>query len=1100
MSDLAVRERQILSGLKDFQRATVERIFTLLTSGRNRVLVADEVGLGKTLIARGVIAKTALYHQQSLRDNLFKVVYVCSNQSIAGQNLARLRIQNTDRIESLTDTRLSMQHLKIFEDEITAVERNSYLQLIPLTPGTSFNITGSSGSVQERALIFAILSRHKELAGYRQALELLMMGNAEKSWRTWVRDLYEKRVRDCERASDGRYLQTVLTNIDRYFETDDDLLPDLLDLCKRITSLRKKQDDSNQMIYRLRRMMAEISVGLIDADLVIMDEFQRFPELIRTDTDDEAAMLARRFFNADKRDNQKVKVLLLSATPYKLYSTLEEINESGIDEHYREFMQVIDFLFESNPTLKQQFRQVWSNYSVSLRELETQEITILSARKNQAENALYQGICRTERLSVPGAEKLVDIETAKCALEISEKDVLSYMEAYQLLQELGLNEYVPVEYVKSAPYIFSFMEHYKLKTKVFDYFKKNPNRISAARKPELWINENLIARYEKLPDTNARLKSLKEEALPPGAEHLIWIPPSKTYYEPGGPYSKIKDFSKILVFSSWEMVPRAIAAVLSYEAERLTVGKLVRKTDNPKGENRSYFPPRKKVRFPAPRLKFTVRDGQPVNMNLMGLLYPCVTLARLYNPIDCLNAKFTRREIEAQLRSRIEKMLEAITFKPKHDEIGHDERWYSVAPVLFDRNEATIREWLNGGEYIWNPKTDESEGNEPEDDNNALDQHFAALNCILDDADNLVLGRKPRDLVDVLVAMAMASPAVCAMRLFGTEQENSPRLSVRLAKTLINRFNSQEATSIVELCYGDKDPHWKSVLRYCVDGNLQAVLDEYAHMLVDDNGLWHVDRNKRSEVLCERMNTAFTTHTASYNVDTYRKFRERMKKAKTHGSGRQQDEPRFIKMRSGYAAGFYDMKGADKGLQRKESLRLAFNSPFRPFVLATTSIGQEGLDFHFYCCKIVHWNLPSNPIDLEQREGRINRYKCLAIRQNIAKKYGNMRFKEDIWREMFEQANRDEKNNDCPELVPFWCLPGDTSVKIERIVPMYPLSKDQVKYDRLIKILSLYRLSLGQARQEELLEYVLSIDMDKEQIRKLFINLSPWVRERNGSS
>jgi hypothetical protein len=137
---------------------------------------------------------------------------------------------------------------------------------------------------------------------------------------------------------------------------------------------------------------------------------------------------------------------------------------------------------------------------------------------------------------------------------------------------------------------------------------------------------------------------------------------------------------------------------------------------------------------------------------------------------------------------------------------------------------------------------------------------------------------------------------------------------------------------------------------------------------------------------------------------------------------------------------------------------------------------------------------------LEQREGRINRYKCLAIRQNIAKKYGNMRFKEDIWREMFEQANRDEKNNDCPELVPFWCLPGDTSVKIERIVPMYPLSKDQVKYDRLIKILSLYRLSLGQARQEELLEYVLSIDMDKEQIRKLFINLSPWVRERNGSS
>ena len=66
MSNLALREKQILEGLKDFQRATVERVFDLYTSGHNRVLVADEVGLGKTLIARGVIAKTAVYHQKKI--------------------------------------------------------------------------------------------------------------------------------------------------------------------------------------------------------------------------------------------------------------------------------------------------------------------------------------------------------------------------------------------------------------------------------------------------------------------------------------------------------------------------------------------------------------------------------------------------------------------------------------------------------------------------------------------------------------------------------------------------------------------------------------------------------------------------------------------------------------------------------------------------------------------------------------------------------------------------------------------------------------------------------------------------------------------------
>lgn len=182
----------------------------------------------------------------------------------------------------------------------------------------------------------------------------------------------------------------------------------------------------------------------------------------------------------------------------------------------------------------------------------------------------------------------------------------------------------------------------------------------------------------------------------------------------------------------------------------------------------------------------------------------------------------------------------------------------------------------------------------------------------------------------------------------------------------------------------------------------------------------------------------------SYSIDKYDNFKNRV-------NGDVSDKAK--KMRSGYAAGFYDTKKEDGKVQCKDSLRHSFNSPFRPFMLASTSIGQEGLDFHYYCRKIVYWNLPSNPIDLEQREGRINRYKCLAIRQNIAKKYGDIRF--------------------------------------ERIVPYYPFSKDIVKYDRLIKILSLYRLSLGQARQQELIEYLFSNGIDGIYLDDLFMDLSP---------
>ena len=63
MIDLAEKEKGVLSGLKDFQLATVNRVYDLFRQGFHRVLVADEAGLGKTLVAKGVIAKMASYHQ-----------------------------------------------------------------------------------------------------------------------------------------------------------------------------------------------------------------------------------------------------------------------------------------------------------------------------------------------------------------------------------------------------------------------------------------------------------------------------------------------------------------------------------------------------------------------------------------------------------------------------------------------------------------------------------------------------------------------------------------------------------------------------------------------------------------------------------------------------------------------------------------------------------------------------------------------------------------------------------------------------------------------------------------------------------------------------
>ena len=119
------------------------------------------------------------------------------------------------------------------------------------------------------------------------------------------------------------------------------------------------------------------------------------------------------------------------------------------------------------------------------------------------------------------------------------------------------------------------------------------------------------------------------------------------------------------------------------------------------------------------------------------------------------------------------------------------------------------------------------------------------------------------------------------------------------------------------------------------------------------------------QIVHDMMMDSLKIHTATYIADTYPDFKKRI-----NGADRKSDGCRI---RSSYAVGFTKDAGDNsKVVMRKENIRNAFNSPMRPFVLATTSIGQEGLDFHNYCCVIMHWNLPSNPIDLEQREGRKN--------------------------------------------------------------------------------------------------------------------------------
>ena len=1062
-------EAKTMHGLKDFQRATVERIDYLFRNGQNRVLVADEVGMGKTLIARGTIVKTARMRLEQ-QDELMKVVYICSNTSIANQNIQKLKVSDSARIEGVSDTRLSMLHLKIAEQESDEKLREGYIQLIPLTPGTSFQMTNGGGTVSERALMFAILTRVPEIAALRAELEQFFIYYAEGAWTGWAKDWYENKVKTCEKKTQGTYPASVIKSIYAY-DQERPILAKLTEhLEKRASGTSPYKDVV--ILNALRVMFARISTGMLNPDLVIMDEFQRFKFLLNSDQESETGILAQKFLGGGD-----TRILLLSATPYKLYSTLEEIDEAQVDEHYSEFLQVMDFLFAGHSG---EFHQVWADYSIALHEMSTGSTAILQV-KNAAEDAMYSGVCRTERISVMDSGDYTDDSSVKKPLTITEMDIASYLAAGNLLKAIDAGYSFPLDYVKSCPYLMSFMRSYKVKQNIEKYFKVHPEEVDVARSDLLWVNPNRVNDYQKLPATNARLEKLKEVAFEGGSELYLWVPPCRPYYALQGAYRNSENFSKILVFSAWEMVPRMIGSMISYEAERRTVGRLGSQAKNVDKKNLRY---NAKYRYPYHRLQFSLSGGEPQRMSLFCLLYPSATLASLYNPIAAMNAQLTLADIERQIRTELRSRVEHLQQYQKTTTGPEDAKWYYLAPMLMDGAEY-VTSWFTALEASMNDTDSDVEDAISSDrGNKAFLTHMDRLKQYIALGDELELGKMPNDLIATLTDMVLGSPAVCICRSNG----GNVAYATSMAKVFVNYFNTTESTAIVELAAdqyhakkADDNTHWQDVLLYCKDGCFQAMFDEYLHLIRESAGF--SDEASRDGKVQNIMLNDLRIHTASYEVDTFSSFRTRVN-----------GERKRNLMRAHYAVGFVTDGDDAKKADRKNSIRGAFNSPLRPFVLASTSIGQEGLDFHNYCRKIMHWNLPSNPIDLEQREGRINRFKCLAIRQNVARKYGNVDFNEDIWTEMFAAAQAERKPGQS-ELVPFWCFGEGQEVKIERIVPMYPMSKDGIFYDRLIKILSLYRLTLGQARQEELLEYLFRECDDPTELKKLFIDLSPYSKK-----
>ena len=1082
----------VMRGLKDFQRDTVEYVYQrLFLDGDNqrRFLIADEVGLGKTLVARGLIAK-AIDHLWEKGDRI-DVVYICSNASIARQNINRLNVTGEESFEIAS--RITLLPVTIRD------LKHRRLNFISFTPGTSFDLKSSLGQMDERALLFWLLTRAWKIEG--KAPLNVLQGNAEaENFRRRVQRFEQENEIDESLAEE--FAHSLKLYDDHAKSEGRDTLRACFDkLCGQFGRIRQNipWDEScerREFVGKLRELLATTCLTALKPDLVILDEFQRFRHLL--DGTDQASGMARDFF-----EHPEVRLILLSATPYKML-TLQTDRDDG-EDHYEDFLRTVKFL-QNDAAATERFKLLLAEYRLELLRIGNHGTENLQRLGRLIEDTLRRVMSRTERLA-ESADRNGMLEIIPCAqMHLDSAEVETYLHLQKVARLLEQSDVL--EYWKSAPYLLNFMDQYEIKDAFQEALGTDLDRpLSNALQAGvgLLLSPEHVEGYGSIAPLNARLRQLQADTIEPGAWKLLWIPPALPYYQLAGPFAEsgLQHFTKRLIFSAWRVVPRAIASLLSYEVERrIHTAFEARAQNNQEARKRR-----------RPLLRFAKSAGRLTGMPVLGLFYPSMFLAREVDSLqefvgaDGIKTPLDAAAVLERIQVKLEPHVQASC--AGYPTTGlEDETWYWAAPILLDlRADAigTISWWHQADlASLWAGSADETaeevdpdEMDGDENETTAWTEHVALALSLIENQLPLdhKLGRPPADLARVLSQLALGGPAISALRsLRRTGCPDAEPLTQEVELALRNGaaqiawgfgrlFNLPEAILILR-GMNRAEPYWLRVLEYCIDGCFQAMLDEYQHVLRESLGLIDKSATETIAAIAQTTVEAVSLRTATLSPDYIR--------TGTNGVLNKRDGPG---MRMHFAVRFGDEKSEEeKSLVRSGQVRTAFNSPFWPFVLATTSVGQEGLDFHTYCHAVVHWNLPANPVDLEQREGRVHRYKGHAIRKNVAGQHaqsGISSFSQDPWEQMFGDALA-KRQPGATHLTPFWIYPGHA--KIQRHVPALPLSRDQDRMEALRKSLAVYRMVFGQIRQDDLISFLLARFPENEIAniaKELRIDLAP---------
>ncbi len=1077
-----------MTALKEFQSAAVARICERFAArqGSRRFLLADEVGLGKTMVARGVLDHLCEHNEGS---NGLVCVYLCSNLEIAEQNRNKLSAERA----SDPATRLTLITLRA--KAIHEARRRKKLQLFLFTPGTSLKLGAATGIKSERLLLLACLYHWRrgklgaKLADWTEFFRCSAGQRSPAALEKWARScspgvlrsevaailkagLYRKLIRRWNRGVVGiRYQGGQESRKSGLLQALYHSVGELATSAGDGPDQRRVRRNRNAIIGELRKGLAEAALEFLAPDLILVDEFQRFKDVI--ELAGEEGTLAHRLFN---RGRERTRVLILSATPYKAVTFDHEK-----EDHYRDFQLTLSFLLGDMPNKTEWLKEVngllldfknrLTGHSV--------EVPALLEVKDRIERLLKEVMCRTERNRYlldehKGVEEYPRLYSTD-ALPVPTSDALAEFVSLRAFLSKNDTEERPLpsimDFWKSCSSIITFMDSGYALTR---HLKKHRVRIDA----RLLRPESELAGLSK---SNLKLDTLSHGVRAPAGLseadsrrwRFLWTRPAYMYYRDD--FFGDTDPTKFLVFSRWRFVPKAIAFAVSGDFEPT-----------------------------AKRRRKGGKQALELNSESLKVCMPFMFLADLVDPAGWA-ADYTRGKDQAAIAPTLSELRRLVRgrlrerFRAAGIRLERKGRKRLFWPALFELERLHLDKAGTLTQPPGRAPVDMyrllAKGIDPADDGES-----ANAQSFLDSAESW-FGipqrdlKFPSDLLEDAVNIALASPAVCVLRavrsLWRDVGEDDIRLVMSMCfgqlRTYLNKGYVQEIVGR----HSRSGRYSDQVLRYCADAHFQAMIDEYAYLVR------RVLQRNEVESLLDHLGRVLALGAGTPNINV-----------PTGSSGRIKEDRAQRPVNFAMAFGEESLleETEEARATRKTSVRESFNSPFWPFVLATTSIGQEGLDFHLYCRDVMHWNLPSNPVDLEQREGRITRFDGLVVRRNIRMDYPlcdilpSQERTSNLWDRVFEQVEVNPTGNQRFKhgLYPHWVFEpvrGGKPFRIRRHLAIFEGSRDRVHYERLKRYLYYYRLAFGQARQQDLLDKIVDHPDEarlRAELQSCMVNLSPF--------